>query len=157
MSFENLLQIFSDKEPRPNKFTLFMGEAIRTAREEAGLSQVELAKIIYKRRATLSDIENGKVEVSTSVLTLLAHVLKKPLAYFLPWYAYRELKQEDLTPLETELLLHFRKIWDEHLQRIAVDQVRVLGEFDPREMILESAEIVADEKQSLEDLKKLLE
>ncbi len=55
----------------PNKFTIKMGELIRNAREDSGLSQRELAELIYRRQAALSDMENGKMEPNASTLTLL--------------------------------------------------------------------------------------
>ena len=68
----------------------------------------------------------------------------------------RELKQGDLSPLEEVLLIHFRNIWDEYLQKVAVDQVRVLGEFDPKAMIWDLVDIVSDEKEHQENLKNYL-
>jgi transcriptional regulator with XRE-family HTH domain len=80
---EKLLELFPEQEdPKPNKFTVYMGNAIKEAREEQGLSQEELAKKIYRRRATLSDIENGKSDVDAGTLWLLSAYLKKPLSYF---------------------------------------------------------------------------
>ena len=83
MALDKFLDFFSDREQRPNKFTRYMGDAVRRAREEAGISQKDLAEKIFRRQATLSDIENGKVEVETSTLSLLSYYLKKPLGYFL--------------------------------------------------------------------------
>ena len=36
-----------DRKTRPNKFTLHMGEKIRSAREESGFTQKELALKLY--------------------------------------------------------------------------------------------------------------
>ena len=131
MAFDKILDMLAYKEPRPNKFTIFLGNQIQKARMEAGLSQEELSKYIYKRRATVSDIENGKGEVDASTLALLAHILNKPLGYFYPPYLYQELKQEDLTPLENELLIHFRQIVDDTLQEVVIKQVKAMGEINP--------------------------
>jgi len=97
-----------DKEPIPNNFTIAMGELIRKAREEAGFSQADLAENIYRRRATLSDMENGKVEVSSGTLALLSGALDKPITYFYPAFLYKEPKPEDFSPLEQELLSVFK-------------------------------------------------
>lgn len=48
MAFEKFLDMFAYKEPRPNKFTVFLGNQIQKARLELGLSQEELSKYIYK-------------------------------------------------------------------------------------------------------------
>lgn len=140
----------------PNKYTIAMGELIRKAREEAGLSQEQLAEKIYRRRLAVSEMENGKVEISAWTLPLLAYALNKPIGYFFPPYVLREIKQGDLLPLEEELLIHFRKIWDEHLQKVAVDQVKVLGDFDPEIMIWDMVDIVAEEKKRDFEIRKYI-
>ena len=158
MAFDKILNLLAYGEPFPNNFTIYLGEQIKRAREEAGMSQEELSKLIYKRRPTVSAIENGKGEVDASSLILLAHVLDKPLGYFYPPHLYREVKQEALTPLENELLIHFRHIWDDSLRKLVVDQVRVIGEFDPKELVANSVEEIAamvqEEKELLEKMDK---
>jgi transcriptional regulator with XRE-family HTH domain len=117
----------NEKNDLPNKFKIFIGNAIKNARDEAGLSQADLAEKIYKRRATLSDMEHGKTEPDASTLALLAYVLNKPLGYFYPSYLYREIMQEDLDQLENELLIYFRQIPNDKLKRIAINQVKTLS------------------------------
>ena len=72
------------KYPTPNEFTVKMGELIRDARKEKGLSQVELAEELNRRPATISDIENGKSEIRVLTLADFAFVLQKPLSFFFP-------------------------------------------------------------------------
>jgi len=128
-NLERLLQLFGEeKEPVPNKLTIQMGELVRQAREDAGISQAKLAEKIYRRRATVSDIENGKSEVTISTLTLIAAALDKPMSYFLPWFVYDNIKSEDLDPIEHELLLHFGRIGSKHLKRLAVNEVKLILE-----------------------------
>jgi transcriptional regulator with XRE-family HTH domain len=158
MALEKFLDYLAYGEPRPNKFTIFLGEQIKKAREESKMSQKDLAELIYKRQATVSDIENGKGEVDSSTLALLAHVLNKPFGYFYPWYLYKEITQESLTPLENELIIQFRQIWDDTLRKLAIDQIRVLGEFNPKELVANSVEDIAamveEEKALLELMRK---
>ena len=68
-----------NEESTPNKFTVELGEKIRNAREEAGLSQAELARKVFRRRATISDLENGKSELGTITLARLSSVLEKQI------------------------------------------------------------------------------
>ena len=157
MPLDLLSKLVSDKDPTPNKFTIAMGELIKEARNQAGLSQKELAELIYRKQTTVSDIENGKIEVNSGVLALVAAALDKPLTYFFPSFVYRELEKEQFSPLEHELILEFRKIWDEYLQRVAVDQVRVLGEFDPKEMIWDLIDLTAASKEREEAIKQYCE
>jgi transcriptional regulator with XRE-family HTH domain len=148
MAFEKLYEWFGDdKDIRPNKFTLYIGDAIRKAREELGISQEELAKKIYKRRATLSDIEHGKSEPDAGTLAILAHSLKKPLSYFYPRYLYQDIKQEDLDPLEFELLKHFEQIYGDDLKKAAINQIRALSEFDPVRTLWNVVDITVSEKE----------
>ncbi|MHA1280352.1 MAG: helix-turn-helix transcriptional regulator [Candidatus Helarchaeota archaeon] len=120
-----------DQEPIPNKFTVGMGEKIRLAREEAGLSQKELAKKIFRRRATVSDIENGKSELGTIILSRISAILEKPISYFFPDFAIREINPNEITPIEKELLLIYDLLYDENLKNIALHQMRTLAEYRP--------------------------
>lgn len=128
MVLEDFARLISDKEPKPNKFTSAMGQLIQEAREEAGFSQTELAQKVYRRRATISDIETGKADVDTTLLAMLALVLDKPITYFIPRFAKRELRPEEFSSLEHELLLQFRYIEDERLQKATVNQVKNIAD-----------------------------
>jgi transcriptional regulator with XRE-family HTH domain len=154
MALGKIKDALAYKEPRPNKFTIFLGEQIKKARIEQGYSQEELAQYAYVRRATISDIENGKGQVNADLLALFGHVLDKPLGYFYPWYAYKELKQEDLTPLENELILNFQKIMGENLQKLAVDLVRVFGNYDPEDLVIELVPFVQAQRERREAAQK---
>ena len=143
MGFEKVMELLAYKEPRPNKFTIYLGSQIQKARLESGLSQEELSNYIYKRRATVSDIENGKGEVDVSTLAILAYIFNKPIGYFYPTYLYKEIKQEDLSPLENELLLYFRQIVDDTLQQAVIKQVKIFSDFDPKELVLNLAPEIA--------------
>ncbi len=62
-----------------------IGQRIRTAREEAGLSQEQLGRRLSppKSHAAVSDIERGKTRVTVSELSRIAVVLSRPLEFFL--------------------------------------------------------------------------
>lgn len=82
-------------------------------------------------------------DVDSDTLSILAHVLDKPLGYFFSWYLYKEIKQESLTPLENELLLHFKDISDDTLRKLVIDQVKVVGGFDLKELVENSVGDIA--------------
>lgn len=125
----------------PNKFTLYMGERIRTAREEAGMSQEQLARMIYKRRATLSDIENGKSEADTSTFVLMSHYLMKPFEYFLPPYSHKEITKEDLSPAEKEVVMNLRyHVASDHFLKLVVSLIKAIGKFDIDHFVMEQYE-----------------
>jgi transcriptional regulator with XRE-family HTH domain len=126
---------FGQQGERPNKFTRYMGERIRTAREEAGFSQEKLASLIYLRRATLSDIENGKVETDAGTLSLLSYCLRKPLLYFFPKPIYEELVKKDMDALSLEMQMQFEQINGDELKKLAIDIIKAFAKFDPKDMV----------------------
>ena len=81
---EFIEQLLSNQITVPNEFTKEMGKLIKAAREEKGLSQTELAQELSKRQATISDFENGKIEIGILTLVHLAIVFGKPISYFIP-------------------------------------------------------------------------
>src|SRR5687768_1590468 len=120
MLWERLLEVLREKDKIPNKFTVYLGEHLKKAREEAGLSKAQLADKVYRRRPSISDMENGKMMPDFGTITLLASVLNKPLLYFIPKiYHPRADRNPELTELEKEMLLHFRRL-DEDDQQLAI-------------------------------------
>ena len=147
---------FAESETRPNKFTVFMGDRIRQAREEAGFTQEKLAQLVYLRRATLSDIENGKSEASASVFVHIAYSTNKPLAFFLPEFMYNEIKQEDLSPEENELITNYRyHIASDHLGKVVIDIIKAIGKFDIDSFVVEQAPITKANLEKAKELEKL--
>lgn len=122
----------SDKEESPNKFTIQMGRLIKTAREEAGMSQSELAKKAYRRRETISMMENGKSEVGTLTLSNIALAVDKPLLYFFPHFVYRELGIDELSAEEQEMLQHFRRIWSDENVEVIIAQIKAMAELEEK-------------------------
>jgi transcriptional regulator with XRE-family HTH domain len=59
-------------------------EKLRTARLEAGLTQVEAAKLLGVPQQTISRIDNGKRRLDVVELHYLAKLYKKPRSYFDP-------------------------------------------------------------------------
>jgi len=107
--------------------TKAMGELVRSARLESGLSQNGLATKMMTRQAKISDIENGKIELSASDLLHLSKFLEKPILYFFPDWAVEKLHMDSL-PTELQILiLTARKLSKEDIRRIVV-QVKALAE-----------------------------
>ena len=88
----------------PNDFTIGMGELIRQAREDKGLSQADLAKALNRRQGTISDIENGKSEIGILTLVQFAVELKKPISYFFPASLLRDNLVDVKTPFQHKML-----------------------------------------------------
>ena len=152
MVLDKLLEFLTPDEPVPNKFTEFMGERIRDARIEAGMSQQDLAKLIYKRQAALSDYENGRAIVNSDTLALLAHSLNKPIEYFYPPYIFRDLKPEDLSPMEKEVITNLRyHVASDQFRKLVIDVIKAIGQFDIDNFVVEqypiSKEILQQKKE----------
>lgn len=162
MVLDKLLDLLAPDEPVPNKFTIYMGERIRDGRVEAGMSQQELAKLIYKRQAALSDYENGKAIVNTDTLALLAHNLNKPIEYFYPPYIFRDLRDGDLSPMEKEVITNLRyHVASDQFRKLVIDIIKAIGKFDIDNFVVEqypySKEILEQKKalmKSRENRKK---
>ena len=114
-----------NKPSKPNSFTRVMGELIRKAREEKGLSQEALAEVIYRRRPAISEMENGKMEPDATTLALLAINLEKPIEYFFP-PKYLPHYDRTLNNDAQELLIIFNKLSDSY-KRAAIQQLRALA------------------------------
>jgi transcriptional regulator with XRE-family HTH domain len=116
----------------PNKFTIVMGELIRKARIDAKMSQSELAEIAHFRQASISQIESGKKEVSSTDLLMLSYALNKPIMYFFPsQYVNHNNDEGNLPPLHQELLFQVSQLVDDDVLRL-IAQTRALVEFNKK-------------------------
>lgn len=70
---------------------LEIGERIRTARKDLGLTQNDLAEKADLKRASITHIENGNQKTSVYTLYKISKVLNRPLISLLP----EDVKQED--------------------------------------------------------------
>jgi transcriptional regulator with XRE-family HTH domain len=59
-----------------------LGQRIRAARENAGLSQEEFAEAVRKDQRAISEYENGKRKIPATDLATFAHVLGVRITYF---------------------------------------------------------------------------
>jgi len=121
-----LIEIFG-KGKTPNKFTVKMGENIRKARLGAGLSQAELASTVYVSQAAISDMENGKREVSSTELLFMSKSLHKPIVYFFPGDYVNEVKLDKLSPLFQELFIQAKRLSNEDLNKL-IAQARAIAD-----------------------------
>jgi transcriptional regulator with XRE-family HTH domain len=126
MVFDLLIKLGQGRWVMPNNFTIGMGELIRNAREELNLSQASLARKVYRHQASMSDIENGKMQPDAETLVYLSLVLRKPISYFFPKHYVEVIDPDEIHPLLHELLTNAAHLSDEDLQRLIV-QTRALA------------------------------
>jgi transcriptional regulator with XRE-family HTH domain len=123
--FTNLL--VSNKLTTPNEFTRKMGELIRQAREKMGMSQADLAKALNKRKATISDIENGKSEIGVLTLAGFALELHKPISYFFPESLLKNYIADVKSTFEHEVVEIARQIEEfQGDEQIAIELLKVI-------------------------------
>jgi transcriptional regulator with XRE-family HTH domain len=131
----------------PNEFSVSIGELVRKAREERGLSQDQLSKAIYKRRASISEIENGKMMMDMETLFMLCIALKKPMRYFVPEKYQHYLTKEKLSVREEQLLLEFRRIRDDKQEQLAIKQIQAIADVEDA-MEIQAEDLISDQEAS---------
>lgn len=65
---------------KDHKYTV---EQLKRARNEAGLGQIEVAKLLSKTQSHLSKIEAGQRRLDITQLKEFARIYKKDLSYFI--------------------------------------------------------------------------
>ncbi|MCH8093413.1 MAG: helix-turn-helix domain-containing protein [Chloroflexi bacterium] len=128
---DNIKKPSATDESFPDALTRDMGKRIRRARDDSGMTQAELAEQISRRQASVSDMENGKMDISAGTLARMANALDKPMTYFFPTWLSDILQPEKLSPEESELLSLAQKLSTEDLRSFII-QVRALVERDKR-------------------------
>jgi transcriptional regulator with XRE-family HTH domain len=98
-----------------------LGNRIQRAREQAGLSQAELAAKIGCTQSALSNYELGRRRIHLAHLGQIAQVLKRPLCYFL----------------------------ESPSDRYSHDQALLLEDPRLREMLIQAAELPAEDKEQV--------
>lgn len=123
----DLIKLFPDNEPVPNKFSIAMGESIRKARIEAGFNQTDVSERVYRRQAAISDIENGKMVIDALTLIRIAIMFNKPIEYFFPWPWQEHISQNKFTVEEFELILQARRLEKSDLRKL-IAQARAMAD-----------------------------
>ena len=118
-------KLSSYKDNIPNKFTISLGGLIRKARQEAGMSQTELAERAYFSQTAISQIEQGKRDVSAAEILYFSAALDKPVLYFFQPFVDMNSEEIELSPLEIELVNQAKKLSMEDLRKL-VAQTKAL-------------------------------
>ena len=109
-----------------------LGDKIRIRREEAGLSQDELARRLgYKSRSTIAKLESGVNDLTQSKLKAFAEALNTTVADLLDW----DEPQEKPYYLDPETARLAQELQDNPGQRILFDASRDLKPEDVKIVI----------------------
>lgn len=101
-----------------------MGMRIKECRAKMGITQEELADILYLKKTTVSAYENDKIDIKISVLKDLAKVLHTTVSYLVEGIDF-SLDEEAM-----RLLYIYQKLGNEKIRIAAVKQMTVLLEMD---------------------------
>lgn len=98
-----------------------LGSRIKQAREQKGLSQVDLAKALGIGQRGISQLENGNRKLAVSELPIIAEALGVHFLYFIEGSMLQENELDQL------LLLHFKSIPSDELKKSVVEIARILS------------------------------
>ena len=117
--FRNFFEeLWGYKDSIPNKFTIHLGELIRKARLESNMTQSELAERANFSQTAISQIEQGKRDVSAAEILYFSAALDKPILYFFQPFVEIDSKDIELSPLENELVNQAKKLSIEDLRKL---------------------------------------
>ena len=97
-----------------------MGERIRELRMLRGLTQEELALLLYRKKNTISQYENDDVDLRASVIEQLAKVLHTEPGYFFGQSDKNVESERDARDI-------LKSIRDQRFMRAAYEHLRIVG------------------------------
>lgn len=99
-----------------------LGQRIRAQRIRLGMTQEELAEVTYIPKPTISNYENDRIDIKSSVIAELANALQTDPNYLI--LGEKATKADDGFMNEAEGL--FSKITDPKMQEMLLKQIRAL-------------------------------
>jgi len=105
----------------------YICQSVSAARLGQDLSQGDLAHRINRPVDSISDVEQGRSNISASDLAGIAYVLDKPVSWFFP-QSVRGADAEGLSPDERELVRFFRMLRHSALRWAVLTQVKALAD-----------------------------
>ena len=107
------------------KYLKHIKARIKEARDDAEMTQGELAQKVGRTQAYFSKLEGGELVPSVIELLGIAQFTKKPIQFFLP---IQDEDQETLTGKEWQLVTYFKRIEDEQDKDIAISTVKAFAQ-----------------------------
>jgi transcriptional regulator with XRE-family HTH domain len=150
MPYGDTKMVFGRKREE-DKYNRYIREKVREARLERGMTQDQLAKLIYKSQKTMSDIESGRTEIGAVDLIYIAHVLEKSIAFFNPIHQRTE---GDLTSDQWELIHFFSDIGEPKLERLIIKQAQEYANLSIAEDLKEDRRQSQEAREALREEKK---
>lgn len=107
------------------KDTNTIGKRIKAMRLRKGLTQEQLAEILYMKKVTLSAYENDRIDIKSSIVVDLAKVLNCTVSYLMEGH-----EQEKEAEEQDELVKIIRKLKSDKLRKVALEQMKVLAQIE---------------------------
>lgn len=100
-----------------------IGMRIKEQRKKLGMTQEELAEIIYTKKSVISRYENDDIDIKVSVLKEIARALGTTCGYLMDGEV-----GANMEPDVAELLKIY-EVLNSNMKRIAIEQIKVLNQF----------------------------
>ncbi len=110
------------------EYLKYIKARIKEAREDAQLTQAELAEKLQRTQTYFSKLETGDLVPSITEILGIAQFTNKPIQFFLP---IQDVSEDILTGKEWQLISHFRNIHSEEVKDIALSTVKHFSQMKP--------------------------
>lgn len=97
-----------------------IGMRIKECRVKMGMTQEELAEILYTKKNTISMYENGKIDIKVSILQDMAKALHTTAGYLLNG------ESMVFSPDVIQIAMILQEMKSEELRKVAMEQIKVL-------------------------------
>lgn len=101
-----------------------MGGRIKEQRIKAGMTQEQLAEMMFTTKMTISHYENDQTDIKGSVIVEIAGILGTTAGYLLN----NEVAARDVDGQMKEMMKIFRGLGNDEIRRVAMEQVKILIE-----------------------------
>ena len=101
-----------------------MGMRIRECRVKMGMTQEELAEVLYTKKCTISAYETGKIDIKVSILKDIARILNTTAGYLMDG----EEMGFDADVMQLAMMLQEMKNKD--VRNVAIEQVKILAKLN---------------------------
>lgn len=101
-----------------------IGMRIKECRRKLGMTQEELAEILFTKKNTISMYENGKIDIKVSILQDIAKALNTTAGYLLDG------EEKAVSPEVMQVAMMLQEMKSAELREAAMEQVKILVRMD---------------------------
>lgn len=101
-----------------------IGQRIKKCRMKMGMTQEELAEVLYTKKCTISAYETGKIDIKVSILRDIAKALNTTAGYLIDG----DEMGFDADVMQLAMMLQEMK--NEDVRKAAIEQVKVLAKLN---------------------------